>query len=625
MVIDFLINWGTGFVKVQPPENWKDTKLELDWASLEPSASVQSINYKWFGNVAIQINEYREGGVTGATNGILEGLPLQMFVGSEMIFDGILDLANEATLWECDKVQCPIKETQKIDWLKDTAKSVWFQYLKDIGLITTADYKKTPYTVTSIPDGPQLTVMFVSELLMINQLVKEVTEITNLGSQAGGSAADTVAPYPGSSAGSLAANIIMAVAEVLYIGSLFFAIVKTAKEIFDQIVQPPKYKYCMKAADLFDKACQHLGVTFQSSILQQGNYKDTTIMPRKIVMPKSGQSILSLFDRPANEAGNPKSYGYYDGNFGQLIEELETTFNAAVMMQNGVLRFEEIHSYLVPGSFKMPNTGEPGFTRNYPAPFGTNAKELASSYQLKFQIDENELNTIHQYRGTTCEVVIQPNSIANKGNLTLPGAKIVDIPFALAKRKEYLTFVEQALEKLLNLIAGAANVLIGAINTVLNIINTIIGWFGGSGTTIPTLGTLPTNVMQGRIGWLELSNDSFDIQKIFIGQQSGSNWLVHPNNETIMSASDLMSNFHGKNLLSRGNQWLTYRNKKIPLCIGDFLVIKDRNVFTTADGKTGKFEKVLWQIYDETATVDYRINENWTNNYKEKVYQNGEG
>ncbi len=363
-----------------------------------------------------------------------------------------------------------MKETGRIDWFNTDAQSLSFAHLKRIGIITTADYKKVPYTKTDILDRAQLTMLILQEIVMIQQLSKEITDITARSVQAGASAVTETATV-GIFTANLTADIINTIAEVIYIGTLIGTIVLHANEIFDQIVQTKRYKYAMRLEDLLKKACIFLSqngspISLSSTIFQSGPYKDVTIMPRKIVMPKSGQSILFAFERDANEVNTSKSYGHFDGTLKELIDGIDVLFNTTPVVDSGKLNLQERNSYLGTSSFVLPDTGPEGYTFNYPDPHGHNAAKLAAIYMLRYATDQSDLNTIHQYQGTSIEVSMLPTVVTNRGNLLMGGLNRKNVPFAHAKRKEFLSYTEQTLSVIVNVINGAINAIIGVINTV---------------------------------------------------------------------------------------------------------------------------------------------------------------
>jgi hypothetical protein len=299
-------------------------------------------------------------------------------------------------------------------------------------------------------------------------------------------------------------------------------------------------------------------------------------------------------------------------------------FNAEVKIIGNVLHFEEKHFWNNLSPFQLPNIGEVGFTHNYPDPHGTNAFELASNYFLSWQIDPSELNTIHKYKGTSVQVTLEALQVNNPKYVLFANSKEVRLNMALAKRKEYLTNVENILNEVINALFGFVNVILSTINSIINAINTAITFFGGNPATIGTIPLLPTNIFNNRIGWMLLSNDTFSVPKFMIGTQVGADWEIHAQNETTSSANQLLTTFHGKNLATRGNQQLTYREKRLPFCCSDYSTVLGKNVLKDALGRSGKFERMLWDLHnDQALNVEYRIYTNFTNNLREKIVIDG--
>lgn len=635
--VRFEINYGFGFAPVAPPKNWQAMQIELIWTNGQPSAVLQSINFEWVGDNAQALKKYRDGGLTGATPGIYEAPGLKIYACTAtpiLIFSGGIDLANPATLWECDKVTSPIKKAGGIETFEDRAKGFSFKFLAQLsstapGYINPAtDYKLTPYVISEIPNYTQTMIMQITTFLTIKELYEMITKSGQLINQVGGDLITATASL-GISAATLIADIANVVLYIIYLGLIIFALVKMIQAIIDNIIQRKKYKLCMREQDAWARGCAYLGYTFQSPIYGSTSiFKDATVMPKKIVMPDLANP-LTVFTRPEDEGQgfptDPNVYGHPDDTFGQFVEDMKQKYNAEVHIIGNVVHFREKHDFNNVTGFTLPNIGEKGFTYNYPDPSGTNASELAANYLLEFAIDESELNTIHKYRGTTCMVTLTPNYVSNQQNILLKGLEQISMRYSLAKRKEYLTPVENLLNDILNLVANIYNFYTGAVNNIISVINNAISFFGGSSTTIPTIPPMPTNLLGGRIGWMLLSNDSFSKPKTFIGYQVGTDWELFPFTETYMSADYLMQSFHGKNLATRGNQAITFKKKTFPFCCSDFNSVQGYNVLTTADGKKGKFDKLKWDFVkqERAIDVDYRVYSNFTNNLKEKIIIDG--
>jgi hypothetical protein len=404
------------------------------------------------------------------------------------------------------------------------------------------------------------------------------------------------------------------------------ALINLIQDLISNIIQLKKYKLGMKVDTLIRKACDYLGLQFSSPVLT-GTYANLTICPSKTVIP-SLSNPLNVFDRPFDENQgfpfNPDVYGHYDGTFKDLLIDFLSWCNGKVIINNGQLIIREKHDYNTVGTFIPPNVDNPGNTFNLPEPFRTNASELPANLYLTYAVDETELNTIHKYRGTSVNVTLVPTVVNTKGNVLLGNGQEVRLAFAHAKRKEYLTRIENLLNGLINAVASVVNFVLGAINGLINAINWAISLFGGSSTTLAPIPLMPTNILNNRIGWMLLSNDSFSIPKLFIGTPVGSDWEIAANNETDMAAINLLNNFHGKELATRGNQALIYRDRTFKFCCKDYYIVRGNNIFQTPAGYFGKFTKIPWDLHNEIAVgAEYRIFINFTNNLTEKITEDG--
>src|SRR5665647_448334 len=94
--------------------------------------------------------------------------------------------------------------------------------------------------------------------------------------------------------------------------------------IFNNLIQPLKYKYGMKVSTLFQKACTYLQIPFSSTILQNSVYKNLVIIPKKTTLINTPTFTETLFGNSVNrknydETHNSNAYGYYEGTFKDLI------------------------------------------------------------------------------------------------------------------------------------------------------------------------------------------------------------------------------------------------------------------------------------------------------------------
>lgn len=616
MDASYEIDFGSGFVAVAPPANKDAIALDVVFVKDKARATIQSINFEWLADTAVKINAYKEAGLYGS-RGIAFGLPLRITPCANLQFLLMLNLAHEEARFECDRVLCPIREQGGTDWLLKETQSFAFWNLVNLnpgqpGRITFLDYKKTPYLRNDIPGGGQMVSLLITEFMIVSQGIEMVDKIIELSGKLAADIAQAAILTSGAII-QVAFDIILLAAYIIYFYILLNMFIKLIKDILDNVMKPfpPNkiYKLCMREKDCFLKVAAYLGLTFSSTIYASPSpFQNATWMPQKIVMPATIQplNILSVFERPENEVNNPKSYGHPDGTAAEFIATMEEKYNAEAIVVNGVLHFEEKHHWNNTNPYQIPNTADVGYTFNLPDAHGTNLSELAPYYRVAFRIDQSELNTLHRYKGTAASVTITSPFPVNK-NSGWGNGKVVDLGSALAKRKEHLNELEAKCE-----------VVITALNSIVNAVNQVIGLIGSNRPTNP----IPS--MTTRIGWMELTNDSFGEPKTFIGMQVGTDWEIDPNSEAVMSGINILNTFHGKNLATRGNQYLTYFNKKSRFCCEDFFIISQSNILRTPDNKNGKFTKMFWRLSDEVAeNTDYRIKQNFISGLIETIKIDG--
>jgi hypothetical protein len=89
---------------------------------------------------------------------------------------------------------------------------------------------------------------------------------------------------------------------------------------------------------------------------------------------------------------------------------------------------------------------------------------------------------------------------------------------------------------------------------------------------------------------------------------------------SIMAARKLWDDYHFINsfkpINGKHNQYWLYREQKIPFCFEDFTTILDNNQVETASGEIAEIESLEWNIWDNFATISYRVNRIYDNNFQ---------
>ena len=643
------INFGSGYTIVSKPSNFDSGVATITFTKSQAQANFGNLTLIFKGSTAKKIYAVYEQGKSGG-KGVSYALPYRVKdPNTGLVFNLMLIMGHSSTRLSCDLVEIPAWPEQGQDWLEKNLQAYPFWIIAKDGQITTADYKKTPYVITEIPNYGQVVLLSISEIFMVTYFIDSVRSVTEKGSEAAADTAESAIPVVGTP------HVVVTVTHcielglrLLLIAVQFGLLVKGAIEISKNIIQSKKYKYCMREKDVWQKIAQKLNVGLVNTI-NVGSFTDATWMPSKSVMPSinhpqwTAQSVgglfYQLFDRPENEVLNPKSYGHPDGLFSEFVLEMETKYNAEAVMDSGTLYFRQKNTVANKSSYVLPNTSAIGFTSHLPAPIGTNLSRLNPYYGVNFAIDESELNTITKYRGTSASVqIISPFPI-DKYSGWGTGLDI-RLNHSLAKRHDYLSKTELTFKKIvdfinlaLSAIVQPINVVIVAVNIVIGLINALISvwnfiapkkWELTPIPKIPLISLSIPNMFSQRIGWMELSNDTFSMPKSFIGVDIGGDWEVDLSSESIMSAYNLLNTFHGSNFATRGNQWTIHPENRVKFCIQDYDKIKGKNLFTAPGNSVGKFDVLNWNMANDiTESLTWEKNEVYLSGLSEKLTIDG--
>lgn len=567
---------------LREPRNWQELEISFDWLEQKQEGAVNTTSLEFVGEAYRYIKNRMLNGTSGGV-GIFEGIPHRIEIGQVgnpvFVFDGYIDGADETTFIGDEEIIAKIKKTAGDDWLNDVADGFSFAYLHSIGEITNSDFVKVPYVINYIPDGMQVIMLSMSLFMMTKELIENAKELAQLIGQT----VNASTPVLGASVG-LGAGVVTAwdlgdwimyglyvIAKLIYIIAIVIAIVKLMEQLIEQLFPPMREHKGMTIKSLFTKGCQHLGLQLQSSLLDE--IGDEVYIPLK---DKKGQSGDKGF--PTNT--DPIYL------FGDCIRYFKMRHRADFRIKDGVFIFERedywqnTSGYVLPDVFndqvRLLNT------------FTPNTSEFVSNYNVHYQYDTQDKNTLDDTTGLTYQVITKPNTVVNPKLVNMKGLTQISLPFALGKRKDSYTDLEKFARE------------------VFRVVDNLTGLFGG--------GTNFANKVEARIGALLLSSHFITVPKIV--KMSGNK--LAPNQREILGAKKLWEKYHFiasfAEINGIHNQWLRYPPVRIPITEEEILTIFDNNFMNTADGKRAMIEKLVWQPDKGTAIVNYRVNEIYTNN-----------
>lgn len=568
--IDFLD--GAGFVAVKPPQEWKNIEIENVFDGTGDRLSTGS--FTWVDDVALKLTEYLENGITGTSNGILEGLPYKVTYEcdgtSYTVVNACINLASSETEFDyCDIVKAPIKETGNKDFLNTRADSFRFEYLTSLsstaaGYISASDYIDIWYMDGAYPRKVEIIMGSITLFLILKEVYETIKRIV-----------DVIAATSGGATGAVETTLQL-IALGVYLGLLIVGLVALINDIIDLIFPFVYYHKGMYVRTLCQKACAYLGFGFSSTIFSSGSlsYNQYILPPKNVEGAKVGN--------PSNEVG------YFEGTFGDLLRILIEQYNAEVTIIGNTLYLERKGYFENFSTYRIPEVKS---IRAY----STNAEDVSANYVIEYLYDKVDLNDYDASSGRIIQATHEPITVYDKKNVQLKGLTQRTISLTLPNVKTSVSRLETRMTDIFNAIAS-----------LVSAVASITPW-GGSG--IPTI---PSS-----INILNLDTHFISEHKTGIYLGGGK---TDPSTVTALGARTLFDNYHYVEMIKpvysagAGNQWYRYKGT-VPMCCADYLQITGNN-YATYKGETARIIQCKWKVYDQVADIEFEVNKLWTSNLK---------
>jgi len=571
--------------KVDEPINWQDLEITLDFSkdSLEPTINLDNLEFV-LDTAQTIINDLD-------TNGYYQGIPYRVDVGSianpVISYKGYLDPTQDPIIKGCNRIEIALRKQQGTDWLVEVADSFSFRYLASddyngAGKISSNDYTAVPYIINYVPDGMQLLILSLSTFILAKELVDSIKRISKQTSALVKQAVPntgTAGPIPvvSWSIGQIVAAIIELAVEISFTIGIMVSIVKLVENIIEQLIPKKRYHLGMGVKDLAQKACDHLGLTLDSELLDSiDDSNKWVVIPSK--HHKGGEPPSGTEWGGWKESGVPNANDGID-TFGDLIRFIETTWNAEYKLKDGVFKIERRDYWKSVSSFVIPNT----FTNQEDNinEHGFNTDQLKSNYVISWSTDTEDKNTLDNVNGMTYQAVTSITSVQNQELVLLKGLERVSIPMSMGLRKDRLTAVEEAVKVFLQ----AADFLSGQLDQPQSF----------------------ASQFSARIGSLHLSSHFISRPKMVVMQ--GSKLSV--DQRSLLSAQKLWEEYHYiesfVTINEKNNQQVIYKEQEIPFCSEKMVLLLNNNFAITDSGEDAKIMQVVWKVEENTATISYNV------------------
>ena len=542
------------------PRNFENAKIIMDFKGQKEAAKITIDSIELVGAEGSALRQRILSGLSGGV-GFFEGEPYQIQVGELSnplgTFDGFLDFAEGVEfIGDCD-VRTTLKREQGSDWLTDVADGFSYRYLESIGLITSADFDGVPTVKNYVPQATELLILALSSYVMTKELIENIKAI----GERVADLTDAATPVVGVSvpAGVVTAydigNIILAslklLLQIAYTVAIIIAIVELIEQIIEQLMPPKRIHLGMSVKTLFKKACEHLNLKLQSSLLDS---IDTG--QRYVLIPsKNHKGGVPPTGAGADwrETGVPSAQDPTD-TFGGVIRIFKRMFNADYQIKDGTFIFERVDFFRKQSNYVIPDTF---INQEQFIDVNTfNTSEIKANYLISYSFDNQDLNSLDVPDGRVFQAQLSPNITVNPNLSILKGLEEVAIPFSLPLRKNELTLIEKA------------------VHGLVSVADALTGQLGNPQSF--------SSKIKNRIGALNLSSDFLSIPKLVV-MSSGK--LVEGQRQ-ILDSRRLWFDYHFLNsfkpINGKHNQYYLYRGQKIPFCFKDFLSLLDNNKVTTA-------------------------------------------
>ena len=564
------------------PANLGEITLSANWGTREGIAEqeISTTSIEFVLEDAKRLIQHVSDGMNGGV-GIFEGLPYKINIDNTNIFDGFINLSEDAEFVESEKVIANLVKSGGSDWLNDVADGFSFGFLRSElnpetgqNYITNSDFVVVPYVLNFRPEAFIVGQLSIALFLLQKELIQGIRDT-----------ADSIANFSEAFGkvnpiGEIISASLKLIAQIAYTTAVIVALVQTITDLINQFFPPVRRYRAMTIKRMFEVGLNYLDLNFQSTIFDDPIFKKSVFLPSK---SKRG----GLFGE-TDEFGNPnQNSSVY--NFGDFIRVMLSMFNADYKIENGTFIFERRDYWDNLSTYILPDVETNQTARLSELQYNTN--EFVKNYFISFQTDIQDQNSLENFAGTNYQVINEPITINNKSMISGKGLAQIRPPFARATRKNEYTFYEKTLLK------------------VAKLCDTVVNSLGGNSNLGPSI--------QNRSGMMSLSSDTTTVDKfIFIENEQldinqVSAKLLWDNFHFIESFAEITQGgqvFHNQNILRT--------SEKVPFCLNDWNQLLNNNKFTTTSGQTGEIISIDWDFQKGVANIQYKIKQVYTKNIK---------
>lgn len=497
------------------------------------------------------------------TYGYFVGMPLDIKYSNGTIIKYLLDFQDPAFREKERSYKVKLKRFKGMDNFFDNADGMSF------GLVqwNASDFSLVDYVIIPEEQPTYYISLMLATFALSQELAKAIDEIQQSIADIVKASTPVGLPVPAPDFGAIIVAAIKLAARVAYAIFIVIALIKLLTEIINIIFPTIRQFKAIRVKTLFEKSANFLGYTLSSTLLNA--LTPLTILP---VPLKQKQPNWFL------ELVAPNSLAYTNGypssrdsvqTLGQLITALENTFNAKIIVQNGVIQFEQELFFR-----QEPNTGllsAFNIQEQLQSEHSLNSNEIFKRLVVQFQTDPTDFNTFDDTFQSLFEVSSEVLNSPNTASELIKGFDLVNIPFARGTNKGSLNFLERSAKTL----ASAVDLFCGS-NLVAKV-------------------NSRRNVMQ-------ISSQYFSVTKLL--------WMngtrLHQEQTNFIGAQAIALNYWYSRFIDV-NQKNVYEAMPVAMTENELFSILDNNYITLDDGQIAEIMNVQWSELQAKAIVNYNV------------------
>lgn len=494
------------------------------------------------------------------------------------------------------------------------AQGITMRLLEFKSILLNADSSPFPYVVENRKTELEKIQLLSQAFQVVRSITLEVRNLINIASD-----------LP--TLGVVFAGINLAVS-LLAITALFQQLGTLFLQIQESFFPAIRYHSAIKPKTFIEKAAvNYMGydaVEFGS----YGNWE--RIINGLTWCPSKNEEIgLPIYStQPFTGILKPNNTGY---DLFSCKEELKATFKLRDAVIDNVyhLRPEQDPFWLSNSNYVLPDTLIETSILGGTGSYRPNFEDLNSSTIIQFLTDDSDLNTLDDLidsedENSTGRIIsvttVEPITVTNQRKVLLKGSKSINIPFALAVRKQ--TLVDELLE-----IFTGGNAFLSELKEKIE--ERLAEFASAFASGNPAMEVFISSVAD-RSGACTVENHFFSVPKMAIVETSAlGSPRIPADFADLIGAKALYNNHHvwdsfieGKRNPDNPNETAAkhiYEGVRIPFGLDDYMAVVNNAYFNTNSNGIGKFISLNWEIENDIATISFWVYNNWAKNIQENV------